>query len=265
MTGHAMKGLALAAGLASLSAAGAAAQTLEVGANIGNVPWEFENENGEFVGFEIDLVTEIADRLGYEAVDINNIPFNGLFAAVRSGRIDVATSSITITEERLENVSFAQPYYDSDQSLTGRADSDIETLEDLEGATVGVDTGSTGDIWTSEHAEELAIGEIRRYEGLQPAMLDLAGGRLDAYISDIPALLYYTKDKPDLEVKQRIETGERYSMMFAKDSELTAQFNEVITELKEEGYIAEIHEKWFGSAPDAGTSTVELRDMPETR
>jgi len=240
------------------------AETLQIGANIGNVPWEFEDAEGNYVGFEVDLVTEIAERLGHE-VEIVNIPFQGLFSAVQSGRIDAAISSITITEERLASVAFAQPYYDSDQSLTARAGGEVSSLEDLAGKTVGVDTGSTGDMWSTEHQAEYGIGEIRRYEGLQPAMLDLAAGRLDAYISDIPALLYYTKDKPDLEVVARIPTGEKYSVMFAKDSELAAQFNEVITELKNESFIAELHEKWFGSTPEEDTSTVQVAEMPQTR
>ncbi len=100
-----------------LGASAHAQDTLNVGANIGNVPWEFQDASGANVGFEIDLVNEIAKNLG-KKVNIVNTPFNGLFAAVQSGRIDVAISSITITKKRLETVSFAQPYYDSDQSLT---------------------------------------------------------------------------------------------------------------------------------------------------
>ena len=107
-------GLALAFGLAG----GASAQTsMKVGANIGNVPWEFQDASGKNVGFEIDLVEEIGKRNNMK-VEIVNIPFQGLFAAVQSGQIDAAVSSITITKKRLESVSFAQPYYDSDQSLT---------------------------------------------------------------------------------------------------------------------------------------------------
>lgn len=252
-------GMTLATGLTS---GAALAETLNVGANIGNLPWEFQDDSGDYVGFEIDLVNEVGSRLGYDEVVINNIPFNGLFSAVQSGRIDVAVSSITITDERLQSVSFAQPYYDSDQSLATSTGKGIKGLEDLDGKIVGVDTGSTGDIWTTEHQEEYGIGEIRRYEGLQPAMLDLASGRLDAYISDIPAVQYYVRDKPRLEVVSRIPSGEQYSMMFAKDAELAAKASEVITELKEEGIVAELHEKWFGAAPDAGTSTVDVRDMP---
>ena len=243
-------------------AAASHAEELTVGANVGNVPWEFQDDSGDVVGFEIDLVEAVAERLG-DTVAIENIPFNGLFSAVQSGRIDIAVSSITITDERLQSVSFAQPYYDSDQSLTVRADSGIASLDDLDGKVVGVDTGSTGDMWATENGGQYGVGDIRRYEGLAPAMLDLQAGRIDGYVSDIPALLYYTKDKPDLEVVQRIETGEKYSMMFAKDAALAGEVNEVLTALKEEGVIAELHEKWFGSAPEDTTSTVTVLDMPK--
>ncbi len=252
--------IAAFAGLA-LSAGASFAQTLTVGANIGNVPWEFQDADGNIVGFEVDLVNEVASRLGREVV-IENIPFNGLFPAVQSGRIDMAISSITITEKRLESVSFAQPYYDSDQSLTVTAASGIEGLDGMEGKIAAVDTGSTGDIWATANADQYGFAEIKRYEGLAPAMLDLAAGRIDGYVSDIPALQYYVKDKPDLAVVQRIETGEKYSMMFAKDAPLASEVNAVLTELKNEGFIAGLHETWFGAAPEDTTSTVMVTDMP---
>jgi polar amino acid transport system substrate-binding protein len=93
-------------------------------------------------------------------------------------------------------------------------------------------------------------------------MLDLAAGRIDGYISDIPALLYYTKDKPNLKVVERIPTGEKYSIMFAKDSPLAGQVNEVLTQLKQEGYLAQLHEVWFGAAADSATTTVQVAEMP---
>ena len=95
-----------------LSIANVSAADLAVGANIGNVPWEFQDASGEFVGFEIDLVREVGARLN-RSIEIVNIPFNGLFSAVQSGRIDIALSSITITDKRLASVAFVQPYYDS--------------------------------------------------------------------------------------------------------------------------------------------------------
>ena len=255
----------LAAALAMVTAVAslAAADTLKVGANIGNVPWEFQDEKGEVVGFEVDLVREVASRLGDE-VEIINIPFNGLFSAVQSGRIDAAISSVTITDERLESVAFTQPYYDSDQSLTVNKGGP-QSLEEMTGKTVGVDTGSTGDSWTAAHADQYGFGDIRRYEGLQPAMLDLAAGRIDGYISDIPSLLYYVKDKPDLEIVARIKSDEHYSMMFAKGSELAVKVDDVITKMKQDGTLASLHEKWFGAAPEAGTSTAEVLPMPAAK
>ena len=247
---------------AAAFAAPVAAADWTVGANIGNVPWEFQDAQGKFVGFEIDLVNEVAKRSG-KTVAIENIPFNGLFPAVQSGRIQIAVSSITITAKRLESLAFAQPYYDSDQSLSVLKATAINGLADLAGKTVGVDTASTGDIWATENTAKFKIAKISRYEGLAPAMLDLAAGRIDGYISDIPAVEYYIKDKPQYRVAARIPTSERYSFMFAKNFADTAKINDVLTALKKEGFIAKTHEKWFGSVPPAESSTVKVMDMPK--
>src|SRR3954447_22971684 len=237
--------------LASLASSNAFADEINVGANIGNVPWEFQDASGKIVGFEIDLMTEVAKRLGMD-VKFTNIPFAGLFAAVQSGQIDAAVSSITITKKRLESVSFAQPYYDSDQSLTVTKASGIKNLAGMDGKIVGVDTGSTGDMWATQNQATAKIKEIRRYEGLNPAMLDLAAGRIDGYISDIPALLYYVKDKPQFGVIERIKTTEQYSVMTAKNSPILAKINDTITAMKKDASLAAIHKKWFGTDPDAG-------------
>jgi polar amino acid transport system substrate-binding protein len=248
--------------LAAVAAGPVWAAEWTVGANIGNVPWEFQDAQGKFVGFEVDLVNEVAKRTG-NTVKIENIPFNGLFPAVLSGRIQMAISSVTITAKRLETLAFAQPYYDSDQSLSVLKTSAINKLEDLSGKTVGVDTASTGDIWATENTAKYRIAKISRYEGLAPAMLDLAAGRIDGYISDIPAVEYYIKDKPQYRVAGRIPTGERYSFMFAKNFADAAKVNDALTALKKEGFIAKTHEKWFGTKPPADSATVKVLDMPK--
>jgi polar amino acid transport system substrate-binding protein len=254
--------LTAAAITAALSFGMAHAEGIKVGANVGNVPWEFEDASGKIVGFEVDLMTEVGKRLGKE-VSFENIPFQGLFPAVQSGRIDAAVSSITITQKRLASVSFAQPYYDSDQSLTVMADSGIKSMDDMKGKIVAVDTGSTGDMWATENQAKYGIAEIKRFEGLAPAMLDVEAGRVNGYISDIPALLYYVKDKPQFKVVERILTGEQYSVMFNKDAPLAAEVNEVLTALKTEGFIATLHEKWFGAKAEDSTSTVKVLDVPK--
>jgi polar amino acid transport system substrate-binding protein len=242
----------------------ALAADLVVGANIGNVPWEFQDGSGEFVGFEIDLAKEVGARLN-RPVEVVNIPFNGLFSAVQSGRIDIAVSSITITEKRLASVAFVQPYYDSAQSLTVLSKSNATSLEDMRGKVVGVDTGSTGDMWTTSMRDKYAFDDIRRFEGLAPAMLDMQTGRIDGYISDIPSLEYFIKDKPYFKVIERIETGERYSMMLAKNNPLVDEVDAIITTLKQEGFVAELHKQWFGTVAADASSTVTVTERPATR
>ncbi|WP_460450248.1 transporter substrate-binding domain-containing protein [Alsobacter sp. SYSU BS001988] len=261
--GHAWRTATAAIAIALGLAGSANAQsTLKVGANIGNVPWEFQDAQGKSVGFEIDLVNEVAKRNGMTA-EIVNIPFQGLFAAVQSGQIDAAVSSITITKKRLESVAFAQPYYDSDQSLTVTKASGVKNVAGLAGKVIGVDTGSTGDMWATQNQATTKVKEIRRYEGLNPAMLDLAAGRIDGYVSDIPALLYYIKDKPQFAVVERIKTTEQYSVMTAKNSPLLPKINDAITAMKKDGSLAAIHKKWFGTDPDVGMATATVLEIPK--
>ena len=256
------KTLTLGIGLALGLLQPALAEDLKVGANIGNVPWEFQDAKGDFVGFEIDLMKEVGKRTGMK-VEFVNIPFNALFAAVQSGQINAAVSSITITKKRLESVSFAQPYYDSDQSLTVTKASGIKNLGGTGGKVIGVDTGSTGDMWATAHSAENKFSDIKRYEGLNPAMLDLAAGRIDGYISDIPALLYYVKDKPQFAVVERIKTTEQYSVMMAKNAPMLAKVNDAISAMKKDGSLAAIHKAWFGTEPDAGMATATVMDIPK--
>jgi len=233
-----------------------------VGANIGNVPWEFADARGQFVGFELDLVREAGRRL-HRSVDIQNIPFNGLFTAVQSARIQIGLSSITITPKRLQTLAFAQPYFDADQSLCVPAASQIRAAIDLKGRTVGVDTASTGDLYATANQSRLGLQAIQRYEGLGPAMLDLAAGRLDGYLSDIPAVAWYIKDKPQFRIAFRIPTGERYSMMFARTFPDGAALNDAISAMKRDGFLARLHQTWFGAPPAAGSATVTVLPMSQ--
>ena len=244
-----------------LTAGAAHAAELVVGANVGNVPWEFQDESGKFVGFEVELAEKAAEGMGM-TVRFENIPFNGLFPAVQSQRVAAAISSITITPARLQSLSFTQPYYDSDQSLAVLARGALTGLAAMQGKVIGVDTASTGDQWATVNQAKYGFADIKRYEGLAPAMLDLQAGRIDGYVSDIPAVQYYIRDKVQFRVAERIPTGERYGIMFAKGSPLAAQFNAEITKLKQSGFLPALHQKWFGAAAEATSSTVTVLPMP---
>jgi polar amino acid transport system substrate-binding protein len=256
-------GIAAAFGFAAVLPAMAAAETLQVGAYPSNPPFEFKNESGTFEGFEVDIVTEAAKRIGMD-VEIQDLGFQALFAATSSKRIDAAISSITITPERLQSQSFTQPYYDADMGIATRADSAVSSTADLKGKIVGGLSGSTGEMWTKENQEKFGISEIKGYNAQQDLLLDLAAGRVDAAISDIPGMEYAFTRMKDLVVKERIKTGEQYALMMSKDHPLLDKINGALSEMKKDGTMAAIHKKWFGTDAPEGSSTIAEASIPKS-
>ena len=172
--------IALAAGLA----APVAAQTLQVGAYPANPPWEQKLPDGSMEGLEVDLVREIARRMGRE-VEIQDYGFQALFSAVSSGRVDMVISTISITNDRLQNQSFTQPYYDTDLALVTTEGAGVGGLGDLKGKPVGALASSTGETWIRENQGTYGFGEYKGYDTFQNLLLDVANGRLAGGVSDI--------------------------------------------------------------------------------
>jgi polar amino acid transport system substrate-binding protein len=240
----------------------AAAETWMVGAYPANPPWENKKEDGSFEGFEVDLVHEIAERAGAE-VEIQDLGFQALFAATSSGRIDMAISTITITNDRLQNQSFTQGYYDSDLALISRTDSEVSGLDSMKGQPIGAISTSTGEAWIQAHQEEYGFGEYKGYNTQQELLLDTQAGRIAGAIGDIAGFQFAFKQMPTMHVVERIKQDDTYGIMMGKDSPLLERVNAAITEIKEDGTMAELHEKWLGVPPDPGTSTVEVLPIPQ--
>ena len=116
----------------SLAATASLAADLRVAVNQGNPPFEFEDRNGKLTGFEVEVIQAVAQRLN-KSVEFSSMPFNMLFAAVQSGRADVALGAITITAKRLENVAFTQPIIDSNQCVAALSDGPVKRVEQLKG------------------------------------------------------------------------------------------------------------------------------------
>ncbi|MCY1667532.1 ABC transporter substrate-binding protein [Rhizobium sp. SL86] len=247
----------------SVACAGLAnAAALVIGSYPSNPPFEYKTANGTFEGFEVDIATEVAKRLGM-TVEISDLGFQALFAATASRRIDVAISSITITKERLSSQSFTQAYYDADMGIAARKDGKIATPEDLKGKVVGVLAGSTGDKWAKDNKEKYGISDIKSYNAQQDMLMDLASGRADAAVSDVPGMEYAFLKMKDLAVKVRIKTGEQYGLMMTKDHPLLVKANDAITAMKKDGTLAAIHKKWFGSDPVAGSASAIEQPLPK--
>jgi polar amino acid transport system substrate-binding protein len=255
-------GLAASAGLLTLMSSALAETVLNVGAYPTNPPFETKTSSGSFEGFEVDVVNEAAKRAGM-TTNIADYGFQALFAAIASKRIDVAISSITITPDRLKSVSFTQPYYDSDMGVATKADSPIQSVADLKGKIVGCLSGSTGEKWVKDNQAADGFADVKGYKAQQDLLLDLAAGRVDAVVSDIPGMQFAFKTMTGLAVKDRIKTGEQYGLMMGKDDPNLAKLNDALSAMKGDGALAEIHKKWFGTAPVAGSSTVTVLPIPK--
>lgn len=236
------------------------AQTvLNAGAYPNNPPFEFKNKDGNFEGFDVDIVTEAAKRIGAD-LSVSEYDFPPLFSATSSGRIDIAIASITITKDRLASHSFTQPYYDADMGVATRKDSQIGGVKDLKGKVVGVQSGSTGDAWVRQNQASTEIADVKGYNEQQHLLLDLLSGRIDAMVSDVPGMEYAFLKMQDLEVREHIKSGDQYGLMMTKNNPLLLKINDAISAMKRDGTMQKLHEKWFGTKAIEGSSTVtELR------
>jgi polar amino acid transport system substrate-binding protein len=254
--------LSAVAAIATAPFAALAEGTLNVGSFPNNPPFEFKNQDGVFEGFEVDIITEAAKRAGM-TVSIQGYDFQPLFSATSSGRIDVAISSITITKERLGSQSFTQPYYDSGMGLAARTDGVVKSLVDLKGKVVGSHSGSTGHKFLTENQEKYGFSEVKGYNSQMDGLLDLAAGRVDGVVSDIPGLEYTFTKMKGLGVVERITSSDQYGMMMTKNSPLLAKINDALTAMKKDGTLQAFHKKWFGTEAPADSSTVKEAPLPK--
>lgn len=224
-------------------------ESIVVASDIAYPPFEFRKE-GKPVGFDIDLMREIAKRADLR-VEFQNVTFDGIIGGLGNNQYDAAISAMTITPEREKKIDFSDPYFNADQSLLVQSGSDIQTVEDIGDATVGVQIGTTGQIKAKELKDEDTIsGEIRTYDVVTDAFLALENGQVDAVINDLPVSLDRANSSDgSLEVVQNIKTGEQYGVAFPTDSEYTEPVNKALKEIKEDGTYAKIYEKWIGQKP----------------
>lgn len=222
---------------------------ITVASDIAYRPFEF-TQDGEPVGFDIDLMNEIGERAGLQ-VEFQNVTFDGIIQGLNNGLYDAAISAMTITEERAQQVDFSEPYFNADQSLLVKSGSDIQSTDDLADKRVGVQLGTTGAAEAQALADEGKIAEVRRFDTIEDAFTALENDQVQAVINDFPVSADKAKtSNGSLEVVETIPTGEQYGIAFPKDSELVDPVNQALQEIKEDGTYAEIYEKWFGQEPE---------------
>ncbi len=221
-------------------------------------PFEYK-DNDTIVGIDADIAAEIASALGVE-LEISDIAFESTIPALQAGKADFIAAGMTVTEDRKKNVDFTDPYFNASQAILVAKDSEIAKPEDLEGKTVGVQTGTTGDMYCTNEdgTSEVKVGEVKRYEKGMDAASDLMAGRIDAVVIDNFVAQQLAEKNPDKIVKlDDALTEEEYAIALPKDSELTAKFNEILKDLTDSGKLDEIESKYLddgtGSETEAAT------------
>ncbi|WP_297134457.1 amino acid ABC transporter substrate-binding protein [Terrisporobacter sp.] len=214
-------------------------------------PMGFLDENGDTVGFDIDLATETFKRLGMN-VKFQSIDWSMKETELKSGNIDAIWNGYSLTEERKEKVAYTDSYMQNAQLIVTLKDSSIKTKNDLKGKIVGTQQGSAG-----MEALEKDIEIINSIDGKQPILYDtfdkvfrdLEAGRIDALVGDETLVKYYIKQKGEEKYKILDDNfgKEDYVVAFRKDdTELRDKVNNTIKEIKEDKKFDEIYNKWFG-------------------
>jgi len=206
----------------------------------------FENINAttdELEGIDMEIIEYVAAALGV-TVEYKPMDFDPLFAAVQTGQLDCAISSITITEARDVANDFTIPYYVANQAVLVQNDSTIATLDDLNGSTLVTQTGTTGQWWVEEN---LSPEDQVNLADVPQAVLGVENGQYDAFIVDTPVADKYSGDTSyNLKVAFVIYTMESYGILIPDgEPELKAAMDAAITEMIEDGTLDAILDKWL--------------------
>ena len=220
-----------------------------VASNVAYPPFEFAPRTGP-KGFDIDLMDEIADRMGLE-VQYRDVQFDSILRGLSSELFDAAISGMTITDDRQQQVDFSDPYYNVSEGLVVRTGSGIESTGDLDEKILGVQPGTLGQAEAVELLNAGDVKTVRPYDTIEGAFTALEDEVIDGVIYDLPAAQKKADESDgDLELIEVIPTGEQYGIALPKESPLIEPVNQALAEIKEDGTYEEIYEKWIGLPPE---------------
>ena len=239
-----------------------AAKVYVVGTDAAYAPFESQNEKGEIVGFDIDVVKAVAAKGGFE-VKFVNTPWEGIFNALNQGDRDLLVSAVTITDERKQTMDFSNPYFDAQQLIAVKGDSKIAKLDDLKKLKVGVQTGTTGDeAITKLQGKDSA--NIKRFESTPLALKELEAGGVDAVVADNGVVIHYVNNNAGSKFKTVADATfkpEQYGLPVKKgNAELLVKLNKGLADIKTDGTYDKIYAQYFGAAPAAAAAAT----MPVT-
>jgi len=253
--------VAAALALALSATAGALAQDADhpqnqkmvVGSDFGIAPWMVRGTAGP-EGFGVDMMNELARRLGRPGVEIVDINFSGLFAALFAKRFEFTANPLNITAERAERMLYTEPFFATGNGFITRASDEMKSLEELKGKAVAVNRGTISDTWLTANAEKYGF-EVQRYDTFPDSVQAVITRRAFAALNEIPTAVYAASQNRQIKVAFKDYTGRNFGIAFRPESrDYRNKVEEAIECMKMDGTLVKLHEKWYGGPPDAGSS-----------
>ena len=217
-------------------------KTLVMATNAEFPPYEF-HEGDDIVGIDAEMAAAVAEELGMD-FRIEDMAFESIIPAVDSGKADIGVAGMTVNESRLKNVNFSDTYAKATQVIIVKEGSDITGPDDLTGKKIGVQLGTTGDIYASD----IEDAQVEQYNKGFEAVQALTQEKIDAVVIDGEPAKEFVKDAEGLKILDEAFTEEEYAIAIAKDNEeLLGQINDALASLKESGKLDEIVAKYIKS------------------
>jgi polar amino acid transport system substrate-binding protein len=246
----------------ALGGGAAAAQSapLRCGVDGTFAPHAMVRLDGKLEGFQIDLFTEMAKRMGRELV-IENGEHSGMIPALTAGRYDFLCGPITVTKERAQNLIFVEPYLWSNwQFVSKRGSKQMQSEDDLRGKTIAVEKGTPNEKWVADNAQRLGM-KLLSFSGQADAVQAVLQGRAYAYTNGGSSGMKYLVSKvPGLQLDWTMpNTRQPWSAPLRKDNvALRDQMEDTLACMKKDGFVAMVSKKWFGTAPKEGDAEITV-------
>jgi ABC-type amino acid transport substrate-binding protein len=224
---------------------------LLVGTDTPYPPFEI-GQPPDITGYDIEVGRAVAEKLGLTPT-FQDTSFDTIFRDLSQGKFDFVLAATTITPDRQQKVDFTDPYYAADQALVVTPGSDIKTPEDLADKTVGAQDGTTGEDYANDETD---ASDVRGYPEGPDAINALKAGQVDATIIDQPVAVDALEKSGGIEIATTIPTGELYGIPVAKDNDtLREKMNAALQEMKDDGTLAELYQKYFKTDPPESVLT----------
>lgn len=222
---------------------------LTMSTNAAFPPYEMTTDSGDFEGIDVEIAGAIADKLGLE-LQIDDMDFDAALLAVQQGKSDMVMAGVTVTEDRLAVMNFTDSYANGIQSVIVPEDSDIASIDDMEGKLIGTQAGTTGYIYCSDTPENGGFGEdnVIAYDNGMTAVQALMNGQVDCVVIDNAPAQEFVKANPGLKILDTEYANEDYAIGVNQDNTaLLDAINGALADLKADGTIDSIISKYIST------------------